>query len=344
MDAGAPPKVSLNGPLVEQAQATLARMRVGERAYTLLKSRGAQRLAGGLGRLAARRTRHGAGVRSCQWRKSRHRARAGFLHLQRLLCGPARPHDDDRRRARQGQLGARAVGRTIGGEAAVRPDCFPIFSTSTAAISSPPGMWRSPIWRCVRCSPIGPNISRSAPPRRRPRRSGRFSNRSANETALTRERAAAPAAQDETKCEAKTIALRKAEQRLSTTAREAVDLALKSQRRAGEPAPDDARRVDRGLFQADPDPGRRRRRLAADRRAARQPQRTLSPADAGGDQSRAIEARARTGRGGGREPALQRDAAAAAARRHDGKGRATTRPATRATARSRNSPTRWRRT
>ncbi len=31
-------KVSLNGPLVEQAQATLARMRVAERAYTLLKS------------------------------------------------------------------------------------------------------------------------------------------------------------------------------------------------------------------------------------------------------------------------------------------------------------------
>ncbi|HEY1944014.1 MAG TPA: type VI secretion system membrane subunit TssM [Roseiarcus sp.] len=38
MDAGAATKVSLNGPLVEQAQATLARMRVAERAYTLLKS------------------------------------------------------------------------------------------------------------------------------------------------------------------------------------------------------------------------------------------------------------------------------------------------------------------
>ncbi len=38
MDAGGAAKVSLNGPLVEQAQATLARMRVSERAYTLLKS------------------------------------------------------------------------------------------------------------------------------------------------------------------------------------------------------------------------------------------------------------------------------------------------------------------
>ena len=38
LDQGAAPKVSLNGPLVEQAQATLARMRVAERAYTLLKS------------------------------------------------------------------------------------------------------------------------------------------------------------------------------------------------------------------------------------------------------------------------------------------------------------------
>jgi type VI secretion system protein ImpL len=38
MDAGQAKKVSLNGPLVEQAQATLARMRVAERAYTLLKT------------------------------------------------------------------------------------------------------------------------------------------------------------------------------------------------------------------------------------------------------------------------------------------------------------------
>ena len=38
MDDGQARKVSLNGPLVEQAQATLARMRVAERAYTLLKS------------------------------------------------------------------------------------------------------------------------------------------------------------------------------------------------------------------------------------------------------------------------------------------------------------------
>ncbi len=38
MDRGAAHKVSLNGPLVEQAQATLARMRVAERAYALIKS------------------------------------------------------------------------------------------------------------------------------------------------------------------------------------------------------------------------------------------------------------------------------------------------------------------
>ncbi len=38
LDSGETPKISLNGPLVEQAQATLARMRVSERAYTLLKS------------------------------------------------------------------------------------------------------------------------------------------------------------------------------------------------------------------------------------------------------------------------------------------------------------------
>jgi type VI secretion system protein ImpL len=38
LDVNATPKISLNGPLVEQAQATLSRMRVSERAYTLLKS------------------------------------------------------------------------------------------------------------------------------------------------------------------------------------------------------------------------------------------------------------------------------------------------------------------
>jgi type VI secretion system protein ImpL len=38
MDTGNARKVSLNGPLVEQAQATLARMPVAERAYTLLKT------------------------------------------------------------------------------------------------------------------------------------------------------------------------------------------------------------------------------------------------------------------------------------------------------------------
>ncbi|HEY4924651.1 MAG TPA: type VI secretion system membrane subunit TssM [Roseiarcus sp.] len=38
LDVNGTPKISLNGPLVEQAQATLSRMRVSERAYTLLKS------------------------------------------------------------------------------------------------------------------------------------------------------------------------------------------------------------------------------------------------------------------------------------------------------------------
>ena len=38
MDAGQTPQIALNGPLVEQAQKTLARMSVAERAYVLLKS------------------------------------------------------------------------------------------------------------------------------------------------------------------------------------------------------------------------------------------------------------------------------------------------------------------
>ena len=58
-----------------------------ERAYTLLKIRGAQRGDRGLGRLAARRTGHGAGVRGGERRQSRHHPRAGVLHLRRLLHG-----------------------------------------------------------------------------------------------------------------------------------------------------------------------------------------------------------------------------------------------------------------
>src|SRR6185312_6462797 len=38
MDTGAKPKVSLNGPLIAEAQATLARLPVAQRAYALLKS------------------------------------------------------------------------------------------------------------------------------------------------------------------------------------------------------------------------------------------------------------------------------------------------------------------
>ena len=57
-----------------------------------------------------------------------------------------------------------------------------------------------------------------------------------NETALTRERAAPPVETNEAKAGAIDLAKRRAEERLSTTAREAVDLALKSQRRAGEAA------------------------------------------------------------------------------------------------------------
>ena len=81
MDNGRAEKVSLNGPLVEQAQATLARMRVAERAYTLLKSEAhneaiedwvaSQR--GGPDMALVFEAANGA--------ESRHDARAGILHL-----------------------------------------------------------------------------------------------------------------------------------------------------------------------------------------------------------------------------------------------------------------------
>ena len=57
------PRVSLNGPLVEQAQATPgAHARLRTRLYAA-EGGVAQRTDRGLGRLASRRPRHGAGVR-----------------------------------------------------------------------------------------------------------------------------------------------------------------------------------------------------------------------------------------------------------------------------------------
>ena len=120
MDTGSIPKVSLNGP-PGRAGAGDAGAHAGRPARLhVAEIAGAQRQRRGLGRRRARRPRHRPRVRGGERREPRHGARAGLLHLQRVLPGPAQPYDDDRRRDRQGQLGARPLGRTERRENPVR--------------------------------------------------------------------------------------------------------------------------------------------------------------------------------------------------------------------------------
>ena len=100
-------KVSLNGPLVEQAQATLARMRVAERAYTLLKSEAHNDGDRGLDRVAS------TAARTWRWCSRRPTAPAstpcasrGFFTYDGFIDRASRPHADDRRQAAEGELGA----------------------------------------------------------------------------------------------------------------------------------------------------------------------------------------------------------------------------------------------
>ena len=81
LDAGQTPPITLNGPLVEEAQKTLARMSVAERAYVLLKSQAGGTALPRLGRGGARRPRHAARLRDGWRRGSGAAARAVLLHL-----------------------------------------------------------------------------------------------------------------------------------------------------------------------------------------------------------------------------------------------------------------------
>ncbi len=236
MDAGATPKVSLNGPLVEQAQATLARMPVAQRAYALLKSQARNALvedwvASGRGgpdvglvfeakngasldtvRVPGFFTYHGFYVALLDHMTTI----AGALAKDNWVLGPSGEQS-----AVQSQFER------------LFPDILELYSNDF--ISS----WNVAISNLALRPLLAdrPNYlafsAASAPtsPIKQIFESIR------NETTLTREKAAPPAAQDEVKTGATALARRKLEQRLSNEAREAVDLAMKSQRRAGEPAP-----------------------------------------------------------------------------------------------------------
>ena len=115
--------------------------------------------------------------------------------------------------------------------------CFPTSSISTARSSSPPGTPRSAICNCARCPPTRPKYlalsAASAPtsPIKQIFESVR------DETALTRERKA-PAPANGAAEEAKADVVTAASEHLGYVSRKALDLAMKSQRKAGDPPPE----------------------------------------------------------------------------------------------------------
>ena len=134
---------------------------------------------------------------------------------------------------------------------------------------------------------------------------------------MTRERPKPPAQSGSAADEAKQDALKAASSKLGSVGREALDLAMKSQRKAGDPPPETPGASIEAYFKpiqimVDGTAG-----IAADRPAACQLERALPSTCLGGGESGAGQAGARAGGSAGCEPESQRDALASAARRHD---------------------------
>ncbi len=235
MDAGGTAKVSLNGPLVEQAQATLARMRVSERAYTLLKSEAhneaiedwvaSQR--GGPDMALVFEAANGASLDTV--RVPGFFTYAGFYAA--LL--DHMPTIADKLQKENWVLGASGDQGAIKQQyASLLPDILDLYGKDFVSV------WNVELGN-LQLRPLLADKPKylalsaaSAPtsPIKQIFESVR------DETALTRERKAAPAngAADQARKDATTAAT----QRLGSVGREALDLAMKSQRRAGEPPPE----------------------------------------------------------------------------------------------------------
>ncbi|MGO4872113.1 MAG: type VI secretion system membrane subunit TssM [Roseiarcus sp.] len=236
MDVGETAKVSLNGPLVEQAQATLARMRVSERAYTLLKSEAhnegledwiaSQR--GGPDMPLVFEATNGASLDTV--RVPGFFTYAGFYAA--LL--DHMPTIADKLQKENWVLGAAGDQGAVKQQyASLFPDILDLYGRDFLAawnvalgnlqlrplLADPPKYFAL----SAASAPTSPikQIFESV----------------RKETALTRERqAAAPA--NAAVGQAKKDALELATQRMGYMSREAIDLAMKSQRKAGDPAPE----------------------------------------------------------------------------------------------------------
>ena len=270
LDNGETPKISLNGPLVEQAQATLARMRVAERAYTLLKSEAhgepiedwiASR-RGGPDMALVFEAANGASldtVRVPAFFTYQGFYRALLDHMTTIA---------DKMQKEQWVLGPSGDQSAVKQQyASMMPDIIDLYGKEFIAAwhvaleqsaPAPAGRRQAEISRAQRG--LGADVAHQADIRIDPRRN------------LLDARA-----EDARRRTPRARRRRHAAQMLSSRsrarpAREALNLAMKSQRRAGDAAAGGARRVDRGQFQAASSAGRRRSRLAPDRCAARQSQ------------------------------------------------------------------------
>jgi type VI secretion system protein ImpL len=234
MDTGAPTKVSLNGPLVEQAQATLARMPLAQRAYALLKSQARNAMIedwvasqrGGPDMALVFEAANGASLDTVRV--------PGFFTYNGFYRGLL-----DHMPTIAGALAKdNWVLGPSGQQSAVQsqyqslfPDILDLYRNEFI------GAWNAALTNLALRPLLADRpkylaLSAASAPTS-PIRQIFESIRT--ETALTRERPAAPAQQGAASGAAD-LAAKKARERLSTTAREAVDLAIKSQRRAGEPA------------------------------------------------------------------------------------------------------------
>ena len=235
MDVEGTAKISLNGPLVEQAQATLARMRVSERAYTLLKSEAhnepiedwvaSQR--GGPDMALVFEAANGASLDTV--RVPGFFTYAGFYralldHMSTIA---------DKLQKENWVLGASGDQGAVKQQyASLLPDILDLYgkdflsawNVALGNLQLRPLLADKPKYLALSAA--------SAPtsPIKQIFESVR------DETALTRERKAASA--HEVKDQAKNDVVEAAQRRLGTGSREALDLAMKSQRRAGEPPPE----------------------------------------------------------------------------------------------------------
>jgi type VI secretion system protein ImpL len=236
MDVEGKANVSLNGPLVEQAQATLARMRVSERAYTLLKSEAhneaiedwvaSQR--GGPDMPLVFEAANGANLDTV--RVPAFFTYAGFYAA--LL--DHMPTIADKLQKENWVLGASGDQGAVKQQyASLFPDILELYGKDFLAAWNV-ALGNLQLRPLLADAPKYLALSAASAPTS-PIKQIFESVR--DETALTRERKAAPA-NSAVKTEAESDALRVAQQRMGMNSRMAVDLAMKSQRKAGEPPPE----------------------------------------------------------------------------------------------------------